>query len=236
MGRGGAAEAFDLLFAQIRPNFYAEGNILFYQGNEPLCLYFLCAGAVKLVRSESSGRQRIVRVISAPDIIGDRSLIAGQPYAATAIVKADARVCAIEAGRFWKYWGDNPQTAQIFARRLARRLGQADEIASDMALRTSRQRLAKHLLALHESAGGSGPALTLSESRQELAFLLGMAPEALSRELSHLVKRRLIAIEGRAIHMLDFARLRLVARVASRPLDFNQAPSCAASMRADCGL
>src|SRR5581483_7150922 len=53
--RGLGKRALGSWLSACTPNNYSRGNILFYQGNMPLGLYFLCQGRVKLVRGESRG-------------------------------------------------------------------------------------------------------------------------------------------------------------------------------------
>ncbi len=138
-----------------RSNCYEKGNILFYQGNEPLSLYFLCSGLVKLVRADDSGRQHIVRIITAPDIVGDRALLAGHPYAASAQVMNDAQICSLEAGRFRELWRTEPELPRMFASYLAHKLAEADEAATDLALCTIRERLAKRIISRLNGGRGS---------------------------------------------------------------------------------
>lgn len=206
-----------------RSNVYSRGNDLFYQGNEPFALFFLCSGRVKLVRAEGGGRHKIVRIVHAPDFLGERSLIAGEPYAATAEVMDEATVCLIDAGRFKTLWMEKPELARVLARQLAAKLGEAEGHVADLALRTIRERLAKHLALQARAGGNDGESFELHESRQELAEMLGTSPEVVSRTLAELSGRKLLAIDGRNIRVLDEARLRSVARLPSRELDLCQA-------------
>lgn len=214
------AESFSSVW---RSNTYSRGNDLFYQGNEPFALFFLCSGRVKLVRAEGGGRHKIVRLVRAPDFLGERSLIAGEPYAATAEVMEEANVCLIDAARFKTLWVERPELARVLARQLAAKLGEAEGHVADLALRTIRERLAKHLALAARAGGGDGVAFELCESRQELAEMLGTSPEVVSRTLAELAGRKLIAIDGRKIQVLDEGRLRSVARLPSRELDIYQA-------------
>lgn len=207
-------------FASIwRSNVYSRGNDLFYQGNEPFALFFLCSGRVKLVRAEGGGRHKIVRIVHAPDFLGERSLIAGEPYAATAEVMDEATVCLIDAARFRALWLERPELARVLARQLAAKLGEAEGHVADLALRTIRERLAKHLALQARAAGNDGTAVELHESRQELAEMLGTSPEVVSRTLAELAARKLLVIDGRKVKVLDEARLRSVARLPPREQD-----------------
>lgn len=213
-----------------RSNMYVRGNVLFYQGNEPFALFFMCSGRVKLVRAEGGGRHKIVRIVKAPSFLGERSLIAQEPYAATAEVMDESHICLIDAARFLNFWTDRPELSRLLARQLAAKLGEAESQVADLALRTIRERLAKHL-ALEADAEKPGAPFELSESRQELAEILGTSPEVVSRTLADLAARKLIVIDGRIVRVLDDTRLRCAARIPARaleltrPLDLNQSSS-----------
>lgn len=195
-----------------RPNKYSRGNILFYQGNEPFALFFICSGRVKLVRAEDGGRHQIVRVVRAPNFLGERSLVAGEPYAATAEVMDDARICVIDSARFFRAWADRPELARMMARQLAAKLGEAEAHATDLSMRTIRERLAKLFCEEADAAPKKG-SFELTETRQEIAELLGTSPEVISRTIAELEDKKLVEVDGRRVRLLDEKRLRRVARL-----------------------
>ncbi|MDE2491207.1 MAG: Crp/Fnr family transcriptional regulator [Elusimicrobia bacterium] len=205
-----------------RVNRYARGNVLFYQGNEPFALFFLCSGRVKIVRADREGRRQIVRIIRAPDFIGERSLIARQPYSATAEVMEEADICVIDSAKFFRFWSDQPEFARFLAQRLAITLGDVQGLATDLALRTIRERLAKLIVRQSEVPPQSETVILPTESRQELAELLGTSPEVVCRTLKELSSSRLISVSGRRVRILDGARLRAAAWLPAKPVDFYQ--------------
>lgn len=207
-----------------RSNRYRRGDVLFYQDNEPMALYFLCSGSVKLARSDRAGRRQIIRIIRAPDLVGERALIARQNYAASAEVMDEARLCVIDAARFFRFWSESPELVRAIARRLASKLGEADVLAVDLALHTIQQRLSKLIVLQAEALPKPEGAFLLTPSRRELAELLGSTPEVVSRALRELSRRRLIALEGQRVRVLDAARLGAAAGLLARRLDLYQAP------------
>ncbi|OGR96637.1 MAG: hypothetical protein A2V88_01955 [Elusimicrobia bacterium RBG_16_66_12] len=194
-----------------RPGRYIPGNVIFYQGHQPLGIYFVRTGSVKLVRAEGTGRQRIIRVIQAPSVLGERSLIADLPYAAAGIALEDSCVCFIETARFQKLWDADPALSRFFARLLASKLGDADEAGTDLALRTIRERVAKFIITLEGASKAPGAAVSLGMSRQELAEFMGTSPEAICRTFSELAAKGLISTQGRLVRILDRARLHAAA-------------------------
>ncbi len=191
-----------------RANLYSRGDVIFYQGNAPTSVHFLCSGSVKLVRDARMGRQHILRMIAAPDFLGERALLAGQPYAASAQVMEDSRVCAIDGQSFRALWRGEPELGRMFAVSLARKLAEADAAACDLALRTIRELLARLIAARLEPGGGA--LVRFSESRQDLADILGTSAEVISRTLSEFERKKIVSRDGRGLRILDPDRLRVI--------------------------
>ena len=207
-----------------RSNVYRRGDVIFYQGNAPASLYFLCRGSVKLVRDERMGRQHILRMMTGPDFLGERAFLAGQPYAASAQVMVDSRVCAIDGQSFRELWRIEPELPRMLAIYLSRKLAEADTAACDLALHTIRELLAR--LIVDRLEGNSGDLVQFSESRQEMADILGTSAEVISRTLSEFERKKLVKRDGRALRILDSERLRVIGGVQARRPEINRSAGC----------
>lgn len=212
------AKALKELAGSWTSNAYQAGNQLYFQGNVPLAVYFLCAGRVKLVRTEC-GRRKIVRVVSAPAFLGEASALARVPYACGAEVTEPAVACAIETERFLALVDGAPEAARALSRDLARDLDEIESEIAGLTVRTVRERLAQ---LIGEEAGGRAGAFRLRESRQELAERLGTSPEIVSRAVAELSDEGLVEFAGRRARVLDAARLRAAARL---PAPWSALPS-----------
>lgn len=207
-------------------NTYQRGNIIFYQGNRPLGLHFICEGRIKLVKQDASGRVQIVRVIEAPDLLGDRAFFADKAYACTGEAMVDSRICFLEARHFWNLVGNEPQALRILLRKFAEELGRAHDTMHCLTVCTVKQRVAKHLLSLQ----GSSPItahrqrIILEDSRTELAEFLGTTLEAISRTLGEFSAAGWIDIKGRQVKVLDENVLRRAACLHLPDIDPAESP------------
>lgn len=193
---------------------YHRGNVLFYQGNRPLGLYFICSGRVKIAKEDGGGRSQIVRIVQAPDILGDRAFFAERPYACTGEVMEESQICFLEARHFWEIFGQNAEMLRLLTQRFARELGYAEEYMSCIATCMVNARMAAHLLRSRNRSTADRARkdeFVLTESRTELAQLLGTTPEAVSRALAELCSKGLIAVQDRHVRVLNEDRLRLCA-------------------------
>lgn len=189
-----------------------KGDVIFREGHPSFGMYFLSSGRVKIVKAETGRRFHITRVVSAPDLLGDRAFLAGQPYLGSAEAMEESVVGFLEAEHFRNLFLKDPRVGFALARRFALELGQAEEKMLGLAVRTIRERLAKYLLDhLGARAAGKPARVTLSESRAELAEILGTTPEAVSRGLGEFRDQGWVVVEDHAVLVRDQESLRQVA-------------------------
>lgn len=191
-------------------NDYRKGNIIFYEGNRPFGVYFLCSGRVKIIRTDSSLHSSIPRVVEAPDLLGERAFLANEAYLGTGEALEDCRICFIDGAYFEKLFLELPQVCRALVRRLAAELGKAEEQLLDFGFKTVRGRLAKYIVeraAVHGAGNVQFP-----ETRGDLAKILGTSPEVLCRLLAEFRKKGWIAVSGRNVEVKDKPRLEQVSR------------------------
>ncbi|MDD5210032.1 MAG: Crp/Fnr family transcriptional regulator [Elusimicrobiales bacterium] len=191
-------------------NNYHKGNVIFYEGNRPFGVYFLCAGRVKIIRTDTGLHSSIPRVVEAPDLLGDRAFLAGEAYLGTGEALEDCRICFLEGTYFEKYFLESPEVSRALVRRLAAKLGQAEEHLLDFGFKTVRGRLAKYIVEKTSDKGSS--VVEFPESRGDLAKILGTSPEVLCRLLSEFRKKGWISVSGPDVTVKDKARLEQVSR------------------------
>lgn len=193
---------------------YRPGNVLFYQGNPPLGLHFIDSGRIKLVKEDRAGRCQIVRIVQGPDLLGDRAFFAERPYMCTGVVMEESSISFLQPRHFWDIFGKNPDTLRLLAQRFAVELGRAEDYMHCIAVCTVNARMAARLLKSVQRPGQARSPqgeFVLTETRTELAQVLGTTPEAVSRSLAKLCAKGLIAVSGRRVRVLNEDRLRLCA-------------------------
>ena len=95
----------------------------------------------------------------------------------------------------------NPAVGQQFIRLLAGRVSEREEQLLGMAYNSIRRRVADTLLRLHEQAGAT-PEAAIQLSRDDLAAVVGTAPESLIRTLSEFRHDGLIELTPKHIRVL----------------------------------
>lgn len=187
-------------------NSYKKGQTLFVQGNPPFGMYCVSSGNIKVSQVGEDGKESIVRIASAGDVLGHRSIFTEQYYNATATAVEDCTVCFLDKKYILKLVEDSPSVATNIMAKLGRDLGAAEKRISSFSQRNVRERLAELLLLLKETHGVKeerGIRLNIKLTREEMASIIGTASETLIRFMSELKQEGLIEQEGKIIYIVD---------------------------------
>lgn len=196
---------------------YVRGETIYFAGDTPLGLCCLMEGKVKIVKSNADGKDQIVRIASAGDILGYRALISGEGHNTTALALGAVQICYIPKSEFLALL----ETDRILQGRLMRLLSEELRAAEDrlvaMAQKNLRQRVAETLLFLHQTFGfeADGKTLDIQLKRNDIADLVGSAVESVSRMLSYFNRSGMIGIRGRKIEILQTRALRKEASLVN---------------------
>jgi CRP/FNR family transcriptional regulator len=184
---------------------YAKGEMIFYADQFPAGLYCINSGKVKVYKVGKDGREQIVRLAKAGDIIGYRSLISGEKYSAYAVPLEDAAICHIPRDTFFTLLTQNHHLSTRVLSLLSHELKSAEDRIVDMAQKPVRERLAETLLLLQETYGMEKDNTTLGVklTRVDLANIVGTATESVSRLLSKFKEEKIIDMQGRKIKIVD---------------------------------
>jgi len=160
---------------------------------------------VKLSHSGDDGREQIIRLVKAGDIMGYKALLSGERYTATAIALEDVQVCFIPKDLFLAVLQKDAALSFEMMRILSSELRKAELKITHLAQKPVRERLAETLLFIHETYGleSDGQTLNVRLSREEIANLVGTATESAIRLLSEFRKEGMIELEGKKIRLLN---------------------------------
>ena len=185
-------------------DFYTKGEAVFKEGSYARGLYCVNKGKIKLSKMGPSGKEQIIRFATEGDVLGYNSMLSKKPFGSTAIVLEDASICFIPSKQFFELLKVEPNFSLSLLELTSKQWNQASRLITDMAQKTTKQRLAEMLLWLKETFGlDSDDCLDVKLSREEIANMVGTATEAVIRLLGELKKEKLIALEGKRIKLLD---------------------------------
>lgn len=202
--------ALNELSRQKITNTFKKGQTLFVEGNPPYGLYCLSKGNVKVTKMGADGRDSIVRLASAGDVLGHRSIFTEQFYSATATALEETSVCFIDKKYIMKLIQNEPTVARNLISKLGQELGASEIKIASLSQRNVFERICELLLLLKQSHGVEEDKkyrLNIKLTREEMASLVGTATETLIRFLSELKEEKAIEQSGKTMYILDEKKL-----------------------------
>lgn len=179
------------------------GEQLIWEGDEAVLVANVIDGLLKLSSQTSDGREQILGIAYPSDFLG-RPFGGSTPYGVEALT--DAQVCVFERRDFDRFAREHPALEHKL---LERTLSELDRTRKWMLLlgrMNAEQKLASFLLQSEERAGGADEngSFDLQLSRQQIADILGLTIETVSRQLTRMKAERLIDLPSRrTVTILD---------------------------------
>jgi CRP-like cAMP-binding protein len=196
------------LIVDRKPHPVPRRQIIYAEGDEPTRLYYVQAGRVKISKTTASGKELITGFYQTGEFFGYKALLEGAVYYDSAVALEDSTLFYIPADDFAQLLR-NPEVSQQLVRLLAGRKREREEQLLDMAYNSLRRRVANALLGFHDHAKPNEAADALIQlSRDDLAAVVGIAPESLSRTLSEFRHDGLLEVTPKGIRLLQPDKLR----------------------------
>ena len=160
---------------------------------------------LKLSHAGDDGKEQIVRLLKAGDIMGYRALLSGDRYSSSAVALEDTQICFIPKDLFINVLKHDSNLAFEIMKLLSDELHKTEIKLTHLAQKPIRERLAETLLFIKETYGFEDDGITLNVrlSREEIANLVGTATESAIRLLSEFKKDGMVELEGKKIKILN---------------------------------
>ncbi|OSY88001.1 Crp/Fnr family transcriptional regulator [Tenacibaculum holothuriorum] len=185
-----------------------KGEVLFEEGQHINGVFCVKDGICKVSKMSDNGREQIVHLIRKGDLLGERSLINNEVANLKATAVNDMEVCFIPRDEIVNDLQKNHNFTMDILKNMALSLKNADNVIVDMAQKTVKQRLAATLLYLDSKFNKTeNGAIDVTLTREDIANIIGTATESAIRLLSEFKKKKLIALKGKQIFVLDTQQL-----------------------------
>ncbi len=209
------AKELEALNAIGRTRTISPGESLIWEGEDSVLVANVIDGVLKLSTNTEDGREQIVGVVYPSDFIG-RPFGGTTGHGVTALT--EARVCVFSRRDFDAFAREHPALEHKL---LERTLGELDRTRRWMLLlgrKSAAEKMASFLVEMVERLDGTGckfefghpnrRRLTLPFSRQQIADVLGLTIETVSRQFTRLKNEGVIDLPSRRdVTILDFEAL-----------------------------
>jgi CRP-like cAMP-binding protein len=170
--------------------------------------YIFLSGKVKIFQmSLSSAKEQTIYLMSRGDMFDTVSLLDGNAHEVMVEIleEGSALRIPISKAREWMY--DYPVFGEIILKYVARQLRQVEELATDLTLFDTQERLLKLIVQNMERKDDKGHGILDGLSHTELANLIGTVRHVVDRHMKKLKEEGILEDVRKKISLKDYKKL-----------------------------
>ena len=186
---------------------YKKGEQLFQEASTPRGVYCIHQGMVKIYKRGDEGKEQIIHIAKAGEMVGFRAMFTEEPYKVGAEALEESNICFICKEDFLSLMDTNPVLRNGIIKELSKELADRADFITNMAQKSVRERLAFTMLILMDVYDKQ----PINLSREDLANFVGTATETLIRLLKDFKEEGIIEVQTRKIFVLKRERLLQIA-------------------------
>lgn len=200
-------EQLDLIDKFKQTSDLEAGEIIYQQGTKSEGVYCIQSGLVGIRQLDADGNEALLRLCNPGDTIGYRALLSNSEHTHFAEVLAPSHICFIDRRVVTDLLSQNPNIGERFLVRSLKELSDVENSYVRTQNLNVRTRLLHCLMVLFEQYGSKSEKgdyiLEIPVSRKDLASLIAVAPESISRTINRLEEDNLVRFDGRNAHFSD---------------------------------
>lgn len=190
---------------------FPPSSTLFVQGATPLEVFYVERGLVKLIRMSENGQELAIGLPQQGSLLGAASVIVQEPYPFTAITVTSCALSRIPADLFLRLAKTDEQFCwylhQVHSQEVHRQAGQLAAIRHLSARQRFERLLLQFLSSIPAHERQTSMKIRLPLKHWEIAQLIGIRPEHLSRVLQQIKQEGVLREEDGCMIVSDVSRL-----------------------------
>lgn len=205
-----SGQEIEALLTYSRVERYPAGEEIFSKGSPPNTMMLVLQGSVRISSISLTGKEIVLNIINAGDIVGEIGMLDGGGRSGDAIAKTDCELLVLNRRDFMPLLDHHADMCLMLIRILCQRLRQTSEQVEDLLFRHLEGRIAKALLQISERSGRpdvEGRLLELHLSQSELGNMVGSSRESVNKQLQAWQRAGLIDIAKGTIVIRDAVAL-----------------------------
>ncbi len=180
--------------SQMHIHQYEKDSIVFYEGDESEYLHILLDGVVRLYKTSPKGTQVHMHNFAAPEIIALFAAFEKIPFPATCEFLGEGTVGMIPLDKIYTCM-QNVDFSISLVSALSRRMKLLANLLHKETIYTTEAKIADLVM--------NNPSVFERLKNNEIASILNMTPETLSRILTKMKKEQIISIENHVVVILN---------------------------------
>lgn len=201
----------DLQFLQSHTNFIKlkRGQVLFRAGDNAHTLYAVAHGFFKSTYHTQDGQVITKRIIIPGELIGFRELCSTSAHHHTCTTLEDGGVFAINKAAILTLIKTKPEIGLHFISLFSNELIRMETMFEAFLTKSAKQKLAMLLLDFYQKFKPTHSNSFASPlQRKDIAELIGLTPETVSRVLRDLKHEKVLELQGKFFTVLDVEALK----------------------------
>jgi CRP-like cAMP-binding protein len=181
-------------------------------------VHLLVSGRMRVTTYSAQGKQVTFRDATAGEHFGDIAAIDGKPRSADVVTLTPCVLASLTRDRFLQLLREEPPVAEHVMRGLAALVRQLSERVLDLSTLAVQHRVDIELLRLAHDTGviDNQARLEPAPTHADIANQISTSREQVTREINALNRAGMLRKEGRALIVVDVARLERVVAEAPR--------------------
>lgn len=163
-----------------------RGEQVYAAGSRVSQMMVVHTGSVKVSRIDVEGREQILRVLGPGEFIGEAAFLTGERPDHFITALEPSSLCVFRHADLGRLVADHPSIAIRMLQKLSKRLVQTEARLASVISGDVTSRLAEYVLSLHGQHTNDGMLVEFPLAKKDVASLLDMTPESLSRQLRKL--------------------------------------------------
>jgi len=195
-------EQLRMLTTMVTRRSATRNTTIMSSGDATDSLYIVLSGRLKVMMSDSEGKEVILAILGPGEFFGEMGLIDDEPRSASVVSIEPCELLSIAKRDFKRVISENSEMAMSVMRGLVRRLREADRKIGSLALLDVYGRVARLLLDMAENVNGE-KIVTKRLPKQDIAKMIGASREMVSRVMKDLQTGGYIEMRGSNIVLRD---------------------------------
>ena len=177
---------------------YTKDSIVFYEGDKSDYFYILLKGSVKLYKTTPKGSQIQIKQMNAPDTIGEYACFEKMPFPATCEFVSDGTMGLLHFDKVYKYIGDREFSLGLI-KSITKKIMILSSLIHKETIFSSEAKVANMII--------EQISIFNSLKNNEIAGILNITPETLSRIVTKFKKKGIIDMVNRNLKILNIDAL-----------------------------
>jgi CRP/FNR family transcriptional regulator, cyclic AMP receptor protein len=202
---------------------FADGQIVFAQGDVIEALYYIVSGAVKVTVNSAFGKEAVIAILEAGDFFGEGCIDGHLLQGSTVTTTSACEIVRIERAAVNRALGSDPSFSNLFLNFVLGRNEKLKDDLIDQLFNSSEKRLARILLTLANSGlGEKSNFITIPINQETLAHMVGTTRSRINQFMNKFRKMGYIEYNGNIKVNNSLLNLILHDQSSSRPAQDSQ--------------